>query len=232
MHTVAVMQTKEHLHRVAAECALDLAADGVVYAEVRYAPEQHLERGLTLDEVVVAVQEGFAAGSAQAADAGHPDPDRHPGHGDAARGPQPRDRRARGAAPRPGRRRVRHRRRRGRASRRPGTSTPSTTCTGRTSTSRSTPARRSGCRRSGRPSRSAAPTGSGTASGSSTTSRCSAGRPVRAARGAARPDRRLGAGQPDPARAVPDVEPADRRGGEHRRAPDHAAQGPALPGHR
>ncbi|WP_088281699.1 adenosine deaminase [Kineosporia sp. A_224] len=72
VHTVAVMQTKEHLHRVAAECALDLAADGVVYAEVRYAPEQHLERGLSLDEVVVAVQEGFAAGSAQAADQGTP----------------------------------------------------------------------------------------------------------------------------------------------------------------
>lgn len=72
VHTVAVMQTKEHLHRVAAECALDLAADGVVYAEVRYAPEQHLTRGLTLDEVVVAVQEGFAAGSARATAAGTP----------------------------------------------------------------------------------------------------------------------------------------------------------------
>src|SRR5688572_4452974 len=47
-HTVAVMQTPEALHRVAAECALDLAADGVVYAEVRFAPEQHLERGLSL----------------------------------------------------------------------------------------------------------------------------------------------------------------------------------------
>ena len=72
VHTVAVMQTKEHLQRVAAECALDLAADGVVYAEVRYAPEQHLTRGLTLDEVVVAVQEGFEAGTAQAAAAGTP----------------------------------------------------------------------------------------------------------------------------------------------------------------
>ena len=72
VHTVAVMQTAEHLRRVAAECALDLAADGVVYAEVRYAPEQHLTLGLTLDEVVVAVQEGFAAGSAQAAAAGTP----------------------------------------------------------------------------------------------------------------------------------------------------------------
>jgi adenosine deaminase len=72
VHTVAVMQTKEHLQRVAAECALDLATDGVVYAEVRYAPEQHLARGLTLDEVVVAVQEGFEAGSAQAAAQGMP----------------------------------------------------------------------------------------------------------------------------------------------------------------
>src|SRR3954452_19622543 len=54
-HTVAVTQTAQALRRVAAECALDLALDGVVYAEVRYAPEQHLERGLTLPEVVEAV---------------------------------------------------------------------------------------------------------------------------------------------------------------------------------
>jgi adenosine deaminase len=61
-HTCAVMQTRDALRRVAAECAEDLAADGVVYAEVRYAPEQHLERGLTLDEVVTAVNEGFREG--------------------------------------------------------------------------------------------------------------------------------------------------------------------------
>ncbi|MEV0713569.1 adenosine deaminase [Asanoa sp. NPDC050611] len=66
-HTVAVMQTAAALHRVAAECALDLAADGVVYAEVRFAPEQHLERGLTLDAVVEAVLRGFAAGTTEAA---------------------------------------------------------------------------------------------------------------------------------------------------------------------
>src|SRR5436190_3424003 len=59
-HTVAVMQTAEALHRVAYECAVDLAADGVVYAEVRFAPEQHLERGLRLDEVVEPVLAGFA----------------------------------------------------------------------------------------------------------------------------------------------------------------------------
>jgi len=66
-HTVAVMQTPENLARVARECALDLAADGVVYAEVRYAPEQHLTTGLVLDEVVEAVQQGFADGCAEAA---------------------------------------------------------------------------------------------------------------------------------------------------------------------
>ncbi|WP_062431513.1 adenosine deaminase [Herbidospora daliensis] len=62
-HTVGVMQTREALVRVAAECAEDLANDGVVYAEVRYAPEQHTERGLSLDEIVQAVNEGFRIGS-------------------------------------------------------------------------------------------------------------------------------------------------------------------------
>ncbi|MEW2326896.1 adenosine deaminase [Micromonospora chersina] len=71
-HTVAVMQTGPALRRVARECALDLAADGVVYAEVRFAPEQHLERNLTLDEVVDAVVTGFREGSALAAEAGTP----------------------------------------------------------------------------------------------------------------------------------------------------------------
>jgi adenosine deaminase len=66
-HTVAVMQTPDALVRVAAECAEDLAADGVVYAEVRFAPELHVQRGLELDAVVEAVLEGFRAGSARAA---------------------------------------------------------------------------------------------------------------------------------------------------------------------
>src|SRR5690349_8550562 len=71
-HTVAVMQTAESLRRVAAECAFDLATDGVVYAEVRFAPEQHLEGGLSLPQVVEAVLAGFADGSAEAAAAGWP----------------------------------------------------------------------------------------------------------------------------------------------------------------
>jgi adenosine deaminase len=86
-HTVAVMQTAEALHRVAYECALDLAADGVVYAEVRFAPEQHLSRGLTLDQVVEAVLAGFDDGTAEhgrsrvpaeASPAGADQPESHP----------------------------------------------------------------------------------------------------------------------------------------------------------
>ncbi|MGC1420499.1 MAG: adenosine deaminase [Acidimicrobiales bacterium] len=69
-HTTAVMQTKDQIERVAAECALDHARDGVVYAEVRFAPELHTGAGLTLAEVVNAVLSGFAQGTRQAADEG------------------------------------------------------------------------------------------------------------------------------------------------------------------
>ncbi len=65
-HTVAVMQTEEALERVARECVADLAADGVVYAEIRYAPEQHVSSGLTLDQVVGAVRSGFEEGMVDA----------------------------------------------------------------------------------------------------------------------------------------------------------------------
>ena len=61
-HTTAVMQTAENLRRVAAEAVVDLARDGVIYAELRYAPEQHLEQGLSLQEVVEAVQAGLDEG--------------------------------------------------------------------------------------------------------------------------------------------------------------------------
>jgi adenosine deaminase len=70
-HTVGVMQTTAALTRVASECAQDLAADGVVYAEIRFAPELHVERGLSLPEVVEAVQAGFREGEQLAAAAGH-----------------------------------------------------------------------------------------------------------------------------------------------------------------
>jgi adenosine deaminase len=71
-HTIGVLQDRDAIIRVAAECAEDLAADGVVYAEVRYAPELSTEKGLTLDEVVDANLEGFLIGSQRAAAAGTP----------------------------------------------------------------------------------------------------------------------------------------------------------------
>jgi adenosine deaminase len=71
-HTVGVMQRAEAIHRVAHECALDLAADGVVYAEVRFAPELSTAQGLPIEAVVEAMVDGFAAGSAKAAAAGTP----------------------------------------------------------------------------------------------------------------------------------------------------------------
>ena len=63
-HTIGVMQHRDAIQRVAHECAADLAADGVVYAEVRMAPELCTEQGLTLDEVMAAILDGFASGSA------------------------------------------------------------------------------------------------------------------------------------------------------------------------
>ncbi|MEV1081824.1 adenosine deaminase [Streptomyces sp. NPDC050211] len=71
-HTLAVMQTREGLLRTAEEYVLDLAEDGVVYAETRYAPELMVKGGLPLSEVVETVQEGLAAGMAKAAAAGTP----------------------------------------------------------------------------------------------------------------------------------------------------------------
>lgn len=61
-HTVGVMQTADALARVAYECVQDLAADGVVYVETRFAPELHTAGGLTEDAVVEAVLDGLARG--------------------------------------------------------------------------------------------------------------------------------------------------------------------------
>ncbi|WP_024366164.1 adenosine deaminase [Arthrobacter sp. TB 26] len=69
-HTIAVMQTKDGLFRVAKEFVEDLADDGVVYGEVRWAPEQHLQQGLSLDDVVDAVQAGLEAGVDAVAESG------------------------------------------------------------------------------------------------------------------------------------------------------------------
>ena len=64
-HTTAVMQTAEALERVAYEFIEDMHEDGVVYAEVRFAPVFHTQRGLSPDEVVAAVTRGLARGEAR-----------------------------------------------------------------------------------------------------------------------------------------------------------------------
>jgi len=70
-HTIAVMQRREDIVRVARECALDLARDGVVYAEVRGAPELFTAQALTMSEVVEATIEGFKLGTKDAKDEGY-----------------------------------------------------------------------------------------------------------------------------------------------------------------
>ena len=69
-HTVAVMQNKEGLERVAYEAVLDLAREGVIYAELRWAPEQHLNGGLSLDQTLEAVQDGLERGMEEVANRG------------------------------------------------------------------------------------------------------------------------------------------------------------------
>src|SRR4029078_5268231 len=69
-HTIAVMQTKEGLFRVAKEFVEDLADDGVVYGQVHWAPDKPLQKGLSLDDVVEAVQAGLEAGVDAVAETG------------------------------------------------------------------------------------------------------------------------------------------------------------------
>src|SRR5882757_5372427 len=56
---VAVMQRAEDLTRISAEFLEDLAADGIVYGEVRFAPQLHRRRGLSLQQVLDAVHQGL-----------------------------------------------------------------------------------------------------------------------------------------------------------------------------
>jgi adenosine deaminase len=68
--TLGIMQSADNLIRVAREYVQDLTADGVIYGEVRWAPELHLRAGLELDEAVEAVQTGIEAGIDDARAAG------------------------------------------------------------------------------------------------------------------------------------------------------------------
>jgi adenosine deaminase len=64
-HTFGVMQTPDAMHRVAFECIEDLASEGVVYAEIRFAPSLHMRAGMTRGEAIEAVLDGFAEAEAE-----------------------------------------------------------------------------------------------------------------------------------------------------------------------
>ncbi len=70
-HAVGVIQTPDALMRVASECTEDLAADGIVYAEVRFAPELFTQRGLRLNEIMAAAWSGFEDGMRRSDAAGN-----------------------------------------------------------------------------------------------------------------------------------------------------------------
>ena len=55
-----ILQTKENLERIAYELALDLKKDNVIYAEIRFAPLKHINKGLSLDDVIDAVLNGLS----------------------------------------------------------------------------------------------------------------------------------------------------------------------------
>lgn len=64
-HTIAVMQTPGSLERVAYEAVMDLSADGVVYAEIRFCPPQHTSGGLSEIDVIECVAAGMTRGASE-----------------------------------------------------------------------------------------------------------------------------------------------------------------------
>ncbi len=64
-HTIAVMQTPEAIERVAFEAGEDLATDGVIYAEIRFAPVLNTARGLRREAVLEAALAGISRAMAK-----------------------------------------------------------------------------------------------------------------------------------------------------------------------
>lgn len=113
-HTCGVLQSEDALFRVAAEAVEDLAEDGIVHAEVRYAPELFRERGLSLEGVIEAVSAGFADCERRVACQGRRIHVRSVTLRDEAARKRTRNRGSGGPLPRCRSRRVRHRRTRSR----------------------------------------------------------------------------------------------------------------------
>lgn len=62
---VSIMQSKETIAYSVRSLVKRLDAQGLIYAEIRYAPQQQLQKGLTQDEVVAASIEGLRQGMAK-----------------------------------------------------------------------------------------------------------------------------------------------------------------------
>lgn len=63
--TVSLMQTRKALKRVAKEAVADRVLENIVYAEIRFAPSLHTQKGLNPEEIVEAVLEGLEEGSSE-----------------------------------------------------------------------------------------------------------------------------------------------------------------------
>jgi adenosine deaminase len=64
-HIVALMQTDTAITRVAEEAVLDLAADGVRYCEMRFAPSLLTAGGLSHEDVITAATQGLRQGTVE-----------------------------------------------------------------------------------------------------------------------------------------------------------------------
>lgn len=64
VRSIELMQTREQLRLVTLDLFEQLRADNVIYAEMRFAPLQHTEKGLSPDEVVQAVNDAVSEGIA------------------------------------------------------------------------------------------------------------------------------------------------------------------------
>ena len=60
--TLSVMQTPESLERCSYELIEDVSRENVRYIEIRYSPILHIEKGMTMEESVEAVQRGLIRG--------------------------------------------------------------------------------------------------------------------------------------------------------------------------
>ena len=61
---IRAMQTAHGITRVTRELVERLESEGLIYAELRFAPQYHLQKGLTQEDVVLAALEGLKQGLA------------------------------------------------------------------------------------------------------------------------------------------------------------------------